>query len=181
MVNLRDLYGDDFEDMDELGATGTGIFSRGIFGKAQAKPSLFSGGIFGKPQPTQAPDRKATIAKMMGAYKPRLTGSSGAATPSRVMPSRVRRLSRRMPARIKRLSLPRLRRPLQQGCPAAYRMMAANAGIGGSAAMKLLEEIKALVELQNTRQLATHEHNVLKSTSAYRRAVLNKLQRLGRA
>lgn len=177
MVNLRELYGDDFEDMDELGATG--IFKSGIFGKAQAKPGLFSGGLFGKPVPSLIPPRKTSIADLMAARKPR---SSGPATPSRARPSRMFRLSRaRLPKRIKRLSLPHLRRPLQQGCPAAYRMMAANAGIGGSAAMKLLEEIKALVELQNTRQLATHEHNVLKSTSAYRRAVLNKLQRLGRA
>jgi hypothetical protein len=176
MVNLRDLYGDDFEDMDELGATGTGIFSRGIFGKAQPKTSLFSGGIFGKAQPTIAPDRKATIQQMMRGYKPAFA-NVGKTLPVKPTVRRVKPTVRR----IKRLSLPRLRRPLQQGCPAAYRMMAANAGIGGSAAMKLLEEIKALVELQNTRQLATHEHNVLKSTSAYRRAVLNKLQRLGRA
>lgn len=65
---------------------------------------------------------------------------------------------------------------IAQTHPSAYRTLACNAGLGGSAGMKLLREIRDMVALSNTRQLATHEHNVLNNELAFRRAVLQKLR-----
>lgn len=61
-------------------------------------------------------------------------------------------------------------------CPGAYRLVAANAGVGGEAAMRILTEVRNMVQRMETRQLATSEHDAINNTAAFRRAVLSGLR-----
>lgn len=69
------------------------------------------------------------------------------------------------------------RAPISAASPEAYRRMCSNAGVGGSAAMNLLNDIYALVKRADTRAIATNEHDVLNNTQAFRAAVLKQLRR----
>lgn len=71
--------------------------------------------------------------------------------------------------------------PISKTAPAAYRHLACNAGVGGEAGLALLKQIKALVQLTNTRMLATSEHHNINNTQAFRRAVLRGLTAKRRA
>lgn len=74
--------------------------------------------------------------------------------------------------------------PISETHPRAYRHMACNAGMGGEAQMTLLKQIAELVKLADTRAVATSEHNALRNTEDFRRAVLRglrcKMQRANR-
>lgn len=62
--------------------------------------------------------------------------------------------------------------PVTARCPGAYAKLAANAGLSGPSAMKLLAEIRDMVRTVSTRQMATSEHDAINNTNDFRRAVL---------
>lgn len=71
--------------------------------------------------------------------------------------------------------------PINRTAPAAYRQLACTAGVGGEAGLSMLKHIQAMVDLANTRALATSEHNTINNTLAFRRAVLKGLRQRQRA
>jgi hypothetical protein len=92
-------------------------------------------------------------------------------------------LTRTRPSPLSRGVIGPVRRtlPISKTAPAAYRHLACNAGVGGDAGLALLKQIKALVQLTNTRMLATSEHHNINNTKAFRRAVLKGLMAKRRA
>jgi len=196
-MDLEDLYSD--LDDEELGA----LFRIGGSVKAstRSKPSARGkvriskgartggGGIFGigtalrGVSQTAARARKAAMLAARRAKKRRKPSRSRKRIVRGMMkrPKRrkVYKLKRRPMRRIKRKSiLPMKRRlPISTTCPAAYRQLACNAGLGGTAGTVLLKQIRDMVQLSNTRQLATSEHNRINKTHAFRRAVLEALRK----
>lgn len=73
------------------------------------------------------------------------------------------------------------RAPISETCPAAYRQLAASAGLGGEPALTMLKSIKKAVDLANTRAVATSEHHAINNTKAFRKRVLKLLSAKERA
>lgn len=100
---------------------------------------------------------------------------------SRATPVQVKALSRATPTQKAALARVVKRLPIKAVCPGAYRKLACASGVGGAAGLSMLQHIKRMVDLANTRALATSEHNTINNTLAFRRAVLKGLRQRRRA
>ena len=202
-MDLEDLYSD--MDDEELGA----LFSIGgsVRAGTSTKPSASGtmrlvprsssgGGLFGIGRIVRSATSTARLAASRAAKAAALAKKKKRPSRSRqallraMLKSKTRpkygKVGRRVyqlkPKRVTRYSqfpLPS-RAPISSACPAAYRQLACNAGLGGSAGLALLKQIKDMVALSNTRQVATSEHNRINDTKAFRRAVLKRLSRRAR-
>lgn len=120
------------------------------------------------------PAQRATLAKATPAAMARLAAATPAqrAVLARATPEQMERLRTATPAQLEALK----RMAISHTAPDAYRQLACTSGVGGPAGLALLQHIKKMVDLANTRALATSEHNVLTNTAAFRRAVLRGLR-----
>lgn len=130
-----------------------------------------------------SPKQIAALRRMTPAQAARLR----TATPKQVKLLRLAKAKKvRKLKPVKRVKLARVvaaKKALPINCtaPAAYRQLACTAGVGGEAGLSMLKHIQAMVDLANTRSLATSEHNAINNTLAFRRAVLKGLRQRQRA
>lgn len=197
-MDLEDLYSD--MDDEELGAlfsaggklslpsTGSVSLTGGITGTGsrrspaqQAAMRASSGGLFGTPLRlvTNAINRSTSQAKKAATSAARKRAIIAAMAKSAKRKAKPKRkpvsLANRVMTLKRKPTTYMSQFPISHTCPAAYRQLACNAGVGGTAGVALLQQIKDMVELNNTRQLATSEHNHINNTLAFRREVLKRL------
>jgi len=180
-MDLKDLYSD-LEDgeAEELGLVSFAAIKGALPVVGGVAPAMRAPVI--RPRvvipAVQLGARAAAIRKRVGVPAPRIVAMDRRALPRNITPAKVaaaKLAAKKLPARVAAKIVAKRALPLPVSQPAAYRHLCANAGMGGSSAIALLNDINTMVKRAEVRDLATSEHNVLNNTQAFRAEVLKNL------